>query len=156
MRRIKTTVNYYIRLPRISVITITMENLKSIVSSNFAFQNHYELILEWLERWKKWYTWCSTHPKTTSKLQINCRTTITENLLEPIWTQLQIHRRSHGETSGEGGGMEIQKGLVPHPLWLLKIGRDISAKEVPPEKSGIPAPHWAHQSEFQYQEEKPP
>ena len=53
-------------------------------------------------------------------------------------------------------GEEIWKGLVPHLLWLFKIGRDISAVDVPPEKSGVPAPHWGTQSEFQCQEEKSP
>ena len=30
-------------------------------------------------------------------------------------------------------------------VWQLKIGRHISAPEVPPEEQGIPPPHQAHQ-----------
>ena len=44
----------------------------------------------------------------------------------------------------------------PTPTVAVENWKGYLAAEVPPEKSGVPAPHWGTQSEFQCQEEKSP
>ena len=50
----------------------------------------------------------------------------------------------------------MQYVLVPNPCVADKIGRDISAAEVSPEKQGVLSPHQVPSRGIQCQEEKSP
>ena len=89
-------------------------------------------------------------PTTTSKLQVNYRTTITENHLKSSWTEilsLRIYRRSHIET-GRNDGDTNRTG--PASTGAAEILEDYSAAKVPlrimgsQSQDGLPSPE--HQS----------